>query len=322
MSTATHRAVVKVVSTRANDRAPRRRAQLDWPSREPLLYQHGLPAEYQQAGIDTPKLLGSFERPGAVALWLEDLDGISGSALRPNNYERVAHRLGRPQGSFRSDDVAASGFPWSRQFLPDYLASWSDVGWDLILDDASWAVPLIADHFSEADRHALVELCADRHRMISWAARLPQTICHHAVWPNNVFDFGDHTTLVDWAFAGHGHIGADVGNLVTDSCGDLLQPTSMLEELDATSSDGYRAGLDEAGWAGDFQLARLGICILAAKWCWLVPHMLGLAKQEGHGVYGGVPVDSDRLFSERAAMLRFFVKLADEARGLARSIGL
>ena len=65
---------------------------------------------------------------------------------------------------------------------------------------------------------------------------------------------------------------------------------------------------------------RLPNCILAAKWCWLVPHMLGLAAQDSQRVYGDVTVDSDRLFSERAEMLRFFAKLAEEARSLADSV--
>ena len=322
MRTATRRAVVKVVSERANDGRPRAPEQLDFPSREPLLYEEGLPAAYEDAGIALPGLLGRFDRRGEVALWLEDLDGVSGSALTPANYERVARRLGRAQGRIGSGEATTAVFPWSRNVLADFLASWDDAEWDRMLDDDAWSAPLIADHFSATDRRDLVALCADRHEMLSWAERLPQTICHHDVWPNNVFDFDDHTTLIDWAFSGHGHVGADVGNLVTDSCGDLLQPTSLLEELDATSTDAYRAGLDDAGWVDDFRLARLGICIVAAKWSWLVPHMLGLARQDSHGVYGGAPVDSERLFSERAEMLRYLVKLAAEARVLARSIGL
>jgi hypothetical protein len=39
-------------------------------------------------------------------------------------------------------------------------------------------------------------------------------------------------------------------------------------------------------------------------------------------VYGGRAVDSDRLFAERASMLAFNARLADEARVLAGEIGL
>src|SRR5581483_9124927 len=128
---------------------------------------------------------------------------------------------------------------------------------------------------------------------------------------------GDHITLIDWAFAGHGPVGGDPGNLVTDSCGDLLQPAASLPELDAATRTGYEEGLRDAGWDGDLRLARLGMCVTAAKWSWLVPHMLPLAGQDEHRVYGSTPVDSDHLFAERAEMLRYYTVLAAEARALA-----
>jgi hypothetical protein len=318
---ASHRAVVKVVRVGPRDDAVSDPKRLDFAWREPLIYERGLPVAYVDAGIEMPRLLGRFEREDAVALWLEDLGGNSGSALTPNNYAQVALRLGRAHGRI-APGAAPDTFPWSHYFLRDYLASWSDAPWEKLLDDDAWAAPLIAANFTATDRRDLVRLCMDRDEMLSWATRLPQTICHHDVWPNNVFDFDDHTTLIDWSFAGYGHIGADVGNLVTDSCGDLLQPTSLLDELDAVSTAAYRTGLDEVGWTGDFRVVRLGICILAAKWSWLVPHMLGLAAHDSHGVYGATAVDSHRLFSERAAMLRFFARLADEARSLADSLGM
>jgi Ser/Thr protein kinase RdoA (MazF antagonist) len=108
------------------------------------------------------------------------------------------------------------------------VSTWDNVGWDRIEDEAAWAAPLVRAHFSPQLRAELLQLCADRHQMLKLATRLPQTICHHDVWPSNVFHSSDHTTLVDWAFAGYGHVGADPGNLVTDSCGDLLQPAALL----------------------------------------------------------------------------------------------
>ena len=56
---------------------------------------------------------------------------------------------------------------------------------------------------------------------------------------------------------------------------------------------------------------------MAAKWSWLAPHMLHLAAEDRHRVYGQIDVDTDHLFAERAAMLRYFTTLAAEARRLA-----
>jgi hypothetical protein len=103
---------------------------------------------------------------------------------------------------------------------------------------------------------------------------------------------------------------------------NLLQPAARLPELDAAATDGYREGLLDAGWRGDFRVVRLGMCLMAAKWAWLVPHMLELASADTHAVYGDRSVDSDQLFAERASMLAFNAGLADEARAIAAEVGL
>jgi hypothetical protein len=323
--TDTARAVVKVVSTDASAvglPGTERASHPYFVAREPLLYERGLPADYSDAGIATPRLLAAVDRPGAIALWLEDLDGATGRDLKVADYAAVGRRLGRAQGRALAQASPTGDFPWSHGFLDLFLSTWDDVGWDRIDDDAAWSAPLVRDHFAPGLRDELVRLCRDRHLFLRWAAGLPPAICHHDVWPNNVFESGDRTTLIDWAFAGFGHVGADPGNLVTDSCGDLLQPAAMLPELDETTTRAYREGMHEAGWNGDFRVARLGMCVMAAKWSWLVPHMLGLAAADEHAVYGDQAVDSDELFAERAAMLAYNTTLADEARVLASELGI
>jgi hypothetical protein len=287
--------------------------------REPALYERGLPAAYTDAGIAMPTLLGRFDRENDISLWLEQAQGTSGGDLTLHNYERVARRLGCAHGATTEP---TSDVPWSRNFLPTYLTIWDDVGWDRIYDDAAWQQPLISAHYPPDLRRDLVTLCEQRHEILAWADALPQTICHHDVWINNIFDRDDRTTLIDWAFAGYGALGVDAGNLVTDSCGDLLLPTTLLPELDAAATKGYIAGLRDAGWRGDPAQARLGMCLMAAKWSWLTPHMLRLASQEEIRVYGNTETDVNHLFAERAAMLRFFTQLADEARTLAAQLGV
>jgi hypothetical protein len=309
------RAIVKVVA--------RRFPGVDDPHdpyfapREPLLYELGLPEAYTEAGIRLPALLGDFDRGDAVALWIEDARGTTSGALAPRNYERVARRLARAHAAAAPSDA----IPWCRNFLPTYLTIWDDVGWERIFDDDAWEQPLIREYYAP-HRRALVSLCADRHKMLGWADSLPQTICHHDVWINNVFDNDEHTVLIDWAFAGWGALGCDPGNLVTDSCGDLLLPPSLLPELDAAATAGYRAGLEDAGRAADFDAARLGMCLMAAKWSWLTPHMLRLAADEQHAVYGKAEVDAHHLFAARAEMLAFLTTVADEARARAGALGL
>jgi hypothetical protein len=323
--TDTTRAVVKVVSTDPTAVGLPGTEQPSHPyfvAREPLLYERGLPANYVDAGIAMPHLLGAVHRADAIALWLEDLDGATGRDLTVADYAAVGLRLGRAQGRELAAEQAPADFPWSEDFLGLFLATWDDVGWDRIDDDEAWRAPLIRDHFPPALRVELLRLCRDRHVLLAWASSLPQTICHHDVWPNNVFESGHRTTLIDWAFAGFGPVGTDPGNLVTDSSGDLLQPAAMLPELDEATTAAYREGMRDAGWRGDFRVARLGMCAMAAKWSWLVPHMLRLAAADEHAVYGDQAVDSNELFAERAALLAYNATLADEARILATELGI
>jgi hypothetical protein len=317
------RAVLKVISSGPSNGEWAGSEDPDDPwfwRREPALYEDGLPDAYVAADVRAPALLARFERPGAVALWLEDQTGTPGAHWDPTGYRAAARRLGRAQGPYLSGVAEPGDRPWSRHFLVDYLHTWDDVGWDQLDRDDAWDAPLIRAHFPTDLRR--IELCADRHRLLGWAEQLPQTICHHDVWPQNAFADDGHTTLIDWAFAGHGPVGADAGNLVTDSCGDLLHPAASLAELDAATRTGYEDGLRDAEWRGDLRLARLGMCVISAKWSWLVPHMLRLARHDQHRVYGSTPVDSDHLFAERAEMLRYYTVLATEARALASELGL
>jgi hypothetical protein len=319
------RAVVKVLSTDPFAAGLPRADDASHPyfvGREPLLYERGLPHHYTEAGIATPRLLGRVDHRDAVELWLEELDEPTGSALTVADYAAAARRLGRAHGrELAGDHAAFADFPWSRDFLARYVSTWDDVGWERVDRDDAWNAPLIRDHFPPDLRTALVELCRDRATYLRWADELPAVICHNDVWPNNVFASAESTTLIDWAFAGRGHLGSDPGNLVTDSCGDLLFPTGLLPELDEAATRGYQAGLIEGGWRGDRRVPRFGMCVMAAKWAWLVPHMLGLAANDAHAVYGDQSVDSNELFAARAAMLAYNAALAAEARALARDLG-
>ncbi|HEY7947940.1 MAG TPA: phosphotransferase [Acidimicrobiales bacterium] len=301
-------------------------ARLRYWRREPDFYESGVPEPFGQAAVDAPELLGLFERAGGVVLWLEDLEGRSGGRsggrLGITDLERAGWRLGRAQAPYAMGAVPAEAFPWSEDALLSQLHAWDDVGWDLLHDDKMWRQPLIERHYSPPLRESLVDLGEKRWEILEISGRLPQTICHHDAWLNNIFSFSDRTVLIDWAFVGHGHVGCDAGNIITDACGDLLLPTSLLPQIDAVVTKGYLDGLVDGGWTGDHRTVRLGICLMAAKWSWLTPHQLRRAGLDEHAVYGGAPADSDHLFAERAAMLGYLSTMAAEARRLAAELGV
>ena len=153
--------------------------------------------------------------------------------------------------------------------------------------------------------------------------RLPRTLCHLDVWPNNLFARNDGTfTLVDWSFVGEGALGEDVGNLVPDSVFDLFVPARMLASLDRKVFDGYLSGLREAGWDGDERTVRLGMCASAIKYEWLGPLMLQRASEARQLRYGGEETaDTGLLYAERGRALAFLASWAEEAKALAQELG-
>ncbi len=209
--------------------------------------------------------------------------------------------------------------------LRDYLdtpeATSADIDWAVLDEPGIWDSPLVERHFGGDLRAEVLQLCRQRYDFVRWGSLLPQTLCHHDLWPNNLFEYEDRTVVVDWAFAGAGWLGADVGNYVSDAALDLLRPTEELPALDRAVFRGYCEGLRDVGWTGDERAVRLGMCLVAAKWTWLIPVMLERARSGyQHTVYGSQEVDADRLYAERASVFRMLVAWAGEARALAAEL--
>ncbi|MGP4110322.1 phosphotransferase [Streptomyces sp. 4N509B] len=238
----------------------------------------------------------------------------------------MARRFGLAQGGCLRPDPGAVGTdaapPWSRGFLRAYLADWDrDVDWSLLEDDEAWRQPLVAEHFDDTIRDYARRAHAERELFLRWADALPQTLCHHDLWPNNLFHDGPGPlTVIDWALAGHGPLGGDVGNLVSDTALDLIRPAAEIPALDAAAFEGYVSGVRDSGPAGrrvDPGLLRLGMVITAVKWSWLVPGMVARAARERHVIYDGQTPDPHHLYAERAAVLRHLATWTTEAHTLA-----
>jgi hypothetical protein len=100
----------------------------------------------------------------------------------------------------------------------------------------------------------------------------PQTFCHLDFYPENLFGVDDAPILVDWAYCGLGALGEDPGNFVPDAILDGFVATEQAEELEHAVWDGYRAGLAEAGWAGDERAVRFAFCATPwLKYQWVPP---------------------------------------------------
>jgi hypothetical protein len=317
------RAILKVL-TSARTAETEAWASTDLPShwnywrREALFYQSELPSMLADAGLGAPRMLGLFERSaGEVALWLEDVQGKRGDVWELEDHRAAAQALGRAHGvALQSHHLAE--LPWlSRRFLRGY--SDKSVPWSLLEDDAVWRHPLVAECLGDRVRSAGRQLVAERGWLLTLMEELPRTLCHLDFWPMNLIRRPNgEVVALDWAFVGEGAIGEDLGNHVPDSAFDLFTPADQLPALDRATFRAFVTGAREAGWEGDEQVARLGVCASAVKYAWLLPLMLERALRGEHASYGGVPLSDPRpQYRQRGETLGFLATWVDEARRIA-----
>jgi Phosphotransferase enzyme family len=256
--------------------------------REVLAYSTGFNASvYADGGIVAPALLDMAERPdGSIELWLADAGGAPGYSWPVSRLGEFARQLGAGQARWvdRVPDL-----PWlSRRWLAQYLANGPSSGvW--ISGDEHWNHP-VAAAWPPSVREELRRLWARRDAVLRLAEAIPRTVCHLDVWPNNLFEDGTTSVLVDWSFAGEGGIGEDPANLIVDSVADGLMDVALLPEIADAVTEGYLAGLRDGGWVGSPEMVRKAIVVCgAAKYCWFAPLSLGRVIRDGrwgHPQYG------------------------------------
>ncbi|GGJ21543.1 aminoglycoside phosphotransferase [Streptomyces brasiliensis] len=291
--------------------------------REAHVYESGLAQTWQPYGIRAPRLLASVERAdGDVALWLEDVAGEPATGWTVERHVAHAHRLGAAQGAGPPGDR-----PWlSRRFLRQYVGS-NTLGQELLDDDAAWRQPLVRDHFPPGLRREMVRLHHDREWFLEVMENLPRAFSHLDLWPANVRTdgadggAGSNSVAFDWAFAGDGALGEDLGNYLPDSVFDLFLPAARLPAYAAAAYAAYLHGLREGGWRGDEAFVRLGVCASAVKYDWLTALMLARAGEEQLDYGGGRTVSAELRYQERGLTLSFLAGWAAEARTLAPRLG-
>jgi hypothetical protein len=243
--------------------------------REVCAYESGF-LERLPGGVRAPQCRGCFERTdGSAALWLEALPTTTWTI---DGYGRAARVTGRMQGA-----VAAT-LPHERWLSRRWLRAYLDLRRELTGPRSE-----------------------EQEAMLRAVEAGPQTFCHLDFYPENLFGDGDEPILVDWAYCGIGAIGEDPGNFVPDALLDGLVNAEQADELERAVWEGYRAGLADAGWAGDERTVRFAFCATPwLKYQWVPPALASWAL--------------DDAAAERwRATLPLIDRLGEEARELASS---
>ncbi|MFC3686942.1 hypothetical protein [Aquipuribacter hungaricus] len=251
------------------------------------------------------------EHDAGATLWLEDVVGTPGPAFDLDDHVATAAALGPWQGR------PPLSRPWSSQrFLREYSTSRP---WDLTVvdDDAAWEQPLVRATWPEGLRDGWARLLAHRGDLLDVMEELPRVSSHLDAWVSNVVRRADGTVvLLDWAFAGDGAVGEDLGNWLPDAVFDLFWPADRLAELEAACFPAYLRGLRASGWPGTDTEARLGLVASCVKYAWLLPLMLARAGGTQQRAYHQ-DVDAQHLYRQRGTALAHLVGWADEAMSIA-----
>jgi hypothetical protein len=258
-------------------------------------------------GLDIPAA-EVIVREDATELWLEDVPGTVGTEFELLDHVAVAAGLGRWQARPLLPAPAWA----SRGFLRSY-ATTRPADYQLIDDDSAWDQPLIRGNWPADLRDGWARLLAHQNDLFDVMEQLPRTLCHLDAWVSNVIrrPSGD-IVLLDWAFAGDGAVGEDLGNYLPDAVFDLFWPAERLAELEAVCWPAYLGALRERGWSGSDREARLGVVASCVKYVWLVPGLLKQAGDIEHRAYH-VAADPELLYQQRGIALAHLAGWCDEA---------
>ncbi|NAZ76530.1 aminoglycoside phosphotransferase [Kineococcus sp. T13] len=287
----------------------------DWNhwAREAAVYTDPrLRAGLAGTGLDLPAAEVERDEQG-VDLWLEDVHGTAGADFSLADHVATATALGRWQAR-----PLRPAPPWaSRGFLRAYSTS-RPGNLALVDDDAAWARPLVRDTWPAHLRAGWQRLLAHREHLLDVVENLPRTLCHLDAWvANAVRRPGGEVVLLDWAFAGDGAVGEDLGNYLPDAVFDLFWPAERLAELEAACWPAYLDGLRAGGWEGSEREARLGVVASCVKYAWLLPLLLAQAGDDEHHAYHR-RADAEHLYHQRGAALSHLVGWCGEALELTR----
>lgn len=245
--------VLKVLTDRA-DEAPL--SDVGYWKRELLLAQSGLLANLP-GPVTVPRFYKVSEQDGFGWIWMEHVQATSGQPWTPNEYAFAARQLGQSNGAY----LVGTPLPDAPWLHKDHYRSWVarcrpgiDIGWE---------DPQFRRQFSSAVQTRYLALLDECERFCSALDRLPQVLSHFDLGRRNLFvhegqNHRQELVVIDWAMCGHGPVGGDLCGLVGLSAVHLEYEPATAPHVAAAVVEAYLAGLRDAGWTGDPDLARLG----------------------------------------------------------------
>jgi hypothetical protein len=241
--------------------------------REPLVLASGV-LEELPAGVAAPAvhLIAPDEAGGRVAVWVEDAGDGPAGPWSPERLLTVAHRLGRLAGGFLGKEPTDPW--WSRDLLAQWVDRLPDYAPLLHSSEAAgWDDPRIRAVYPTGRGGAVAAVLDAAPALLAGLALAPITLCHRDCGLDNLRLRSDGTQLVlfDWALAGAGPVGEDLGLLLASAARHVpddpygLGRHLLAAYLDGVASTGGRGVVEAAAvWRTAVTTAALREAIFAA----------------------------------------------------------
>ncbi|MCM3038090.1 aminoglycoside phosphotransferase family protein [Paenibacillus motobuensis] len=212
--------------------------------REYDLYQSNLGAAFTPA-LHWPECYHSELRDGDIGLWMEYIDGVSGSNLTIEMLEQAALELGRFQGSItkQHDDLRGisclgdEGFlmrefnQWHTQSftydflvsepcrMPGFLKQMLKDGDIQLVEGKSFEYGYLRSRGCNIPEHLkqmLMDMDNRKDEIFDELQNLPVVLCHRDFWNENIFFTDRKIRMIDWDTTGWGFLGEDIASLIVD----------------------------------------------------------------------------------------------------------
>jgi hypothetical protein len=228
--------------------------------------------------LTAPRCYGVIEKTNQTWIWMEYIIEAAPRRWEMDHFAFAARELSQFNAFYLNRNPLPDA-PWLSRGFHQLIAAEDGLWHSLMNPDNpqnSWKAKVVQTHFSWILRERILEVWAEKERLLSALDRLPQVFCHNDYHRRNLMirsrvngsTQNDLNQLVgvDWNFSGIGAVGSDLGQLVGMSLFFFERDPADAEELLARCFEAYQAGLASAGLENIALQARLGCLISIALW--------------------------------------------------------
>lgn len=211
--------------------------------REYDLYSSQLHLSFEDE-FSWPKCYLSELEDERTILWMEYVNGVSGTDLTVEMYEMAAKALGKFQGKLLSNPKTIKGNIANLSevgFIKSYYLryrGWNEV-YDYIRADDCEVPKHICDMIIDFDENA--------DAIWQRIEGLPVVLTHRDFWVENIFSSNEKVVVIDWDTTGMGYLGEDIASLIADESN-----VEYMLELYKRCTSAYYEGIAE--FVGDLSV--------------------------------------------------------------------